>query len=55
MSKKMGLCSANRFKNILLKGNFKKYKEIMRQDRSVLSNFDSTTDEYLKDRINENA
>ena len=33
-SRKMGMCPTNRFENILMKGNFKKYKEILEEKES---------------------
>jgi len=52
-AKKAQACTKNRFKKILYNTNHKRYKESIRQERSVLSDFTKKTDEYLKDRVKE--
>lgn len=50
-SRKAGNCQTNRFKKILLKHTQKKYRQKLREESSILSNFESKTNQYLKERI----
>ncbi len=44
-------CSRTRQKLIIAKGSKKRYERYLRTDQAIMGNFNSSTDDYLKDLI----